>query len=187
MVRAARHYHARFAPADPPVDEAGYRALIRRVLRRSARRPGAAAPLVVIPGHDSLRALSGAMPDLLKAECGGMWRSYAVRSHWRMIHPVSREHQARMARQLVEAFPVRWAPVAHLVRFPPLSINHGILLFDVEETARGLRFAAYDPNAPGAPAELTYDRAARTFAFARNSYWRGGPVDVIEAYRGGLY
>lgn len=189
MVRSARQffYHARFEPELPPPDDAECRRLIRAVVARSPRRPGAAQTRVVIPGFAGLRAFSAARGGLLKAECGGAWQSYVLRSHWRMVFPISRRHQERTAVQLQEALRARPAPVVHLVRFPQLTINHALLLISGEPTPAGLRFAAYDPNLPAQPAELTYDAATRTFHFPRNHYWAGGRVDVIEVYRGWFY
>ena len=189
MVRSARQffYHARFEPAQAAADERTYRGLIREVVSRSPRRPSADADKLVIPGYDSLRSFSQAQAPLLHAECGGAWQSYFLRSHWRMILPMSRGHQERMARHLVEVFPKRIAPIVHLVRFPQLTINHGIVLFDFIETGAEIRYAAYDPNVPEHPSELIYDRAKRTFLFPRNHYWNGGRVDVVEVYRGWLY
>jgi hypothetical protein len=184
MVRSARQffYHARFEPEAPPADAATYRRLIRAVVARDPCRPGLEAERVIIPGYMGLRAFSGAHAALLKAGCGGAWQSYCLWSHWRMVFPFSRRHQARMARQLAAG--VARAPIVHLVRFPSLTINHGIVLFEVQETGLGARFAAYDPNVPAQPAELTYDAAQRTFFFPRNHYWAGGRVDVLEVYRG---
>jgi hypothetical protein len=189
MVRTARQFlfHAQFEPSWAVADERTYRGLIREVVSRSPRRPGADADKLVIPGYDSLRSFSQAQAPLLKAECGGAWQSYFLRSHWRMILPMSRRHQERMARHLVEVFPKRIAPIVHLVRFPQLTINHGIVLFGLAATEADIRFAAYDPNVPDHPAELVYDRATRTFLFPRNHYWNGGRVDVVEVYRGWLY
>jgi len=76
------------------------------------------------------------------------------------------------------------SPIIHLVRFPILSINHGMVLFDVAETADGLRFEAYDPNDPAKPTPLSFNAATRTFFLPANRYWAGGRVDVIEIYRG---
>jgi hypothetical protein len=189
MVRTARQffYHARFEPARAVADERTYRGLIREVVSRSARQPGTDADKLVIPGYDCLRSFSNAQAPLLKAECGGAWQSYFLRSHWRMILPMPRRHQERMARHLVEVFPKRIAPIVHVVRFPQLTINHGIVLFDFTETGAEIRYTAYDPNVPGQPSELIFDRAQRTFFFPRNHYWKGGRVDVVEVYRGWLY
>lgn len=189
LVRSARQflYHARFDSAKPQTNAETYARLIRTVVARNPRRPSAPEDRVVIPGYDSLRAFSAAHEGLLKANCGGAWQSYFLRSHWRIVLPMTRSHQARMAWQLVDSFGPRLAPIAHLIRFPQLTINHGIVLMDWTETPAGLRFIAYDPNQPVRPTELVFDREQRTFFFPRNHYWPGGRVDVIEAYRGGLY
>jgi hypothetical protein len=189
MVRSVRQflYHARFEAALPVADAQTYLRRIREVVSRSPRRPSPETEKIVIPGYDCLRSFSQAQKGLLKAECGGAWQSYFLRSHWRMILPVFRRHQERMAGRLAAALTARRAPIVHLVRFPQLTINHGIVLYALAETPSALRFMAYDPNVPEHPAELSYSRADRTFYFPRNHYWAGGRVDVIEVYRGWLY
>jgi hypothetical protein len=134
-----------------------------------------------------LRQFSEAQETLLKAECGGAWQSYFLRSHWRMTLPITRRQQEQMARQLLEAFSKKPTPIVHLLRFPQLTINHGIVLFGFRETDSAIQFQAYDPNIPAHPAQLTYQRADRTFYFPRNHYWPGGKLDVVEVYRGWFY
>jgi len=189
MVRSARQffYHARFDSAQPTADAATYRNLIRQVVGRNPRRPSPAAMRLVVPGYDCLRTFSQAQAPLLKAECGGPWQSYFLRSHWRMVFPVWRGHQEQMAQQLLRALPARPAPIVHLFRFPHITINHGIILVGATESDRDIRFDAYDPNIPAHPVQLQYERATRTFAFPRTHYWAGGPLNVIEIFRGGLY
>ncbi len=189
MARSARQflYHARFDPALPRAEPATCCALIREVVSRSSRCASVDADKIVIPGYDCLRAFSQAQAPLLQSECGGAWQSYFLRSHWRMVFPMSRAHQSRMSRHLLTVFPSRIAPIIHLVRFPQLTINHGMVLFDFVETEASIRFAAYDPNIPDHPAELTYDREGRTFFLPPNHYWAGGRVDVVEVYRGWFY
>jgi hypothetical protein len=184
MVRSARQffYHARFEPAQAMADERTYRGLIRGVVSRSPRQPSPDTDKLVIPGYDSLRSFSQAQAPILKAECGGAWQSYVLRSHRRMILPISRRHQESMAAQLTRSLPVRRAVIAHIFRFPQLTINHGIVLYDMAETETGLRFTAYDPNQPQQPTELNYHLADRTFYFPRNHYWAGGQVNVVEAF-----
>ncbi len=186
MVRSARqfHYHAVFFPESPPAEAETCRRLIREVVSRSPRRPSPAATKVPVPGFDGLRSLSRAHESLLKAECGGAWQSYCLRSHWRMILPVSRRHQARTARRLTGALAENRAPIVHLFRFPQVTINHGIILLRLRQTDSAIQFAAYDPNLPDRPTELAYDRAGRTFTYPPNRYWAGGRVDVIEVYKG---
>jgi hypothetical protein len=189
MVRSARQffYHARFEPTSAVVAAGTYRRLIRQVVSRSPRVVSRESERVVIPGYDGLRSFSGAQEELLKAECGGAWQSYSLRSHWRMVFPITRRHQERTARMLTGALKARPAPIVHLFRFPRVAINHGIVLYDLADTPSELRFKAYDPNVPGHPAELKYDRAARTFKLPANHYWAGGRVEVVEVYRNWLF
>jgi hypothetical protein len=187
VARAARQFFqfARFDPQQPVADEATYRRLVRAVVSRSPRR--AAAEAVIIPGYPNLRAFSQAHERLLKEECGAAWESYVQRGHWRMTFPFSRGHQANTAGRLLEALRRGTPPVVHLVRFPSLTINHAGVVFDAAEAPDAIRFALYDPNEPGAPTELTYDRATRTYSFPSNAYFIGGRVDVYEIYRGWCY
>jgi hypothetical protein len=189
LVRSARQffYHARFEANQPPLAADAYRKLVRQVVGRSPRQASPESDRIVFPGYGGLRAFSQAQEALVKAECGGAWQSYALRSHWRMVFPISRRHQQNLCGQLLESFGERAIPIVHLVRFPQLTINHGMLLFGHEETGTEMRFAAYDPNQPGQPTQLIYDRAERTFQLPRNHYWAGGRVDVIEVYRGRIY
>ncbi len=189
VVRAARqfYYHARFAPEQAVADARTYVALIRAVVGRNPRRPSRSGERLVIPGYDGLRSFSRAHEQLLKASCGAAWQSYFLRSHWRMVFPVWRAHQARLAARWQRVLREPAAPLVHLFRFPHITINHGILLFRATESDREIRFEAYDPNTPDHSVSLFYDRAARTFHFPRARYWPGGPLQVIEICCGWLY
>jgi hypothetical protein len=189
MVRSVRQflYHARFDPALPVADAQTYRERIRQVISRSPRRLSPEAGRVVIPGYGGLRSFSEAQEPLLKAECGGAWQSYFVRSHWRMVFPVPPWHQERTARRLARVIAAGTPPIVHIFRFPRVTINHGIVLYDFAETPSALRFSAYDPNVPARPAELTYDREKRSFFLPRNHYWAGGRIQVVHVYRGWLF
>jgi hypothetical protein len=190
MVRSTRQffYHARFEPGLPVAETEVYRRLIRQIVSRNPR--GASAPLekrIVFPGYDGLRAFSQAHEPLLKAECGSAWQSYFLRSHWRMVFPVPGWHQERIAQRLTRSLRTAGVPLVHLFRFPRITINHGIVLYSLEETEGEIRFEAYDPNIPAHPVKLTYDRARRAFTFPPACYWPGGVLSVIEIYCGGLY
>jgi hypothetical protein len=190
MVRTVRQffYHARFDPGLPAVKTEAYRRLVRQIISRNPRH-GSAAPeeQVVVPGYDGLRAFSQAHEPLLKAECGGAWQSYFLRSHWRMVFPTPKWHQEQIARQLARSLREGGVPLVHLFRFPRITINHGIVLFGMTESEREIQFEAYDPNIPEHPVRLVFDRAGRTFIFPPACYWAGGPLSVIEIFRGGLY
>ena len=150
MVRSVRQffYHARFEDGRPVEGTDAYRRLIRQVVGRRPWQPSQEPNQVVIPGYHGLRSFSQEQGALLKAECGGAWQSYALRSHWRMVFPISRHNQARLSTRLLESLAQQAIPIVHLVRFPQLTINHGVVLFDHLEDEKEIRFAAYDPNQP---------------------------------------
>lgn len=189
VARSARQFflHACFDNTLPRVSDDEYRVLIRRVMRASPRRGGRPADRVVIPGYANLREFSQAREGLLKAGCGGAWQSYFQRGNWRMIFPFTRPHQARAAEEFLAAIRRDDCPVAHLLRFPQLTLNHAILLFDARETGDQIVFSAYDPNLPERPTTLTYDRATRGFSFPANNYFPGGRVNAYHVYRGLFY
>lgn len=186
LTRVARQflYHARFDAGQKVAGDEIYRRLVRKVISRNLRTPCEPKSQIVIPGFASLREFSRAREHLLKAECGGAWRSYFLRSHWRMVFPISRAHQNHTAENLLVAIQDNFSPIIHLVKFPSLTINHGMILFDVAETGGGLEFSAYDPNDPEKPARLKFERATKKFFLPANSYWAGGELNIIEIYRG---
>jgi hypothetical protein len=184
LVRAARQflYHARFDAQAAVAEDAVYRRLIRKTVSRNPRRTAPTREQIVIPGFAGLREFSAARPRLLKEECGGAWRSYVLRSHWRMVFFISRAHQQKTAESLANALRRGFSPIVHLVQFPALTINHGMILFDVAATGAGLSFSAYDPNDPEKPATIMFDKARRQFSMPANAYWAGGALNIIEIF-----
>ncbi len=189
VARSTRQFfeHARFDPTQPVADGATYRRLIRRVISIAPNQTLPEANKVVIPGYANLHAFSEAQAPVLKAECGGAWQSYTQHGHWRMLLPFTRGHQKRMSEQLLADLKENRPPVVHLVRFPQLTINHAVVLYDATQTEKEIRFAAYDPNNPKVSVPLTFDRASRTFQFPANDYYPGGRVDVYEVYQDWRY
>jgi hypothetical protein len=104
-----------------------------------------------------------------------------------MIFPLTRSHQDAMARQLARRLQSERLPVVHVVRFPKLSINHAMVLFDCQERANEIEFSAYDPNDPEHPVPVTYDRQEKRFRLPQNKYFAGGRVDLYEVYCGWNY
>jgi hypothetical protein len=184
LVRAARQflYHARFNTRANFADDQTYRRLVRAVVARNPRQVALPKKQIVIPGFSCLRELSAAFPKLLKDECGGAWRSYFLRSHWRMVFPISREHQRKTAASLADTLSNGYSPIVHLVRFPALTINHGMVLSEAVPNSGGWDFPAYDPNNPEKPTVISFDNAARQFSLPANAYWPGGPLDIIEIF-----
>lgn len=189
MVRSTRqfYYHARFDPDLPAATPESCRKLVREVVSRNPRRADPGSEKVIIPGFDGLRSFSRAHESLLKSELGSAWQSYFVRSHWRMVFPVVRHHQKYMSGQLLRSLRKRGITLVHLFRFPHITINHGIVLFAASELEKTIEYEAYDPNIPAHPVKLIYERDRRRFVFPPSIYWGGGPLKVIEIYRGGFF
>ena len=103
-----------------------------------------------------------------------------------MIFPFPAIHQRRLAAQLLTSLARGWPPIVHVLRYPELTINHLVVVFDAEETPAEIRFRTYDPNDATRAVTLTYDRATRAFSFARTPYFPGGPVKAYEVYDGML-
>jgi hypothetical protein len=184
VARSARQFfqHARFDPTQPVADEAIYRKLIRRVVSTSPRTLLPTDRRIVIPGYTNLFAFSLAQERLLKEECGGAWQSYFQRGHWRMIFPFSGRNQEKMVDQLRSSIRRNRPPVVHIARFPSLTINHALVLFDARETEAEVEFNAYDPYDPLKPAVLTFNKTERQFYYPANDYFVGGKADVYEIY-----
>ncbi len=185
LARVARQffYHARFEAEQPVATDDIYRQLVRAVIARHPRNPSKAGEQIVIPGYPGLSAFSRAQEPLCKTECGPAWRSYFLRSHWRMAVPFSRAHQLRTAKALATALKQNRLPILHLVKFPAMSINHCIVLFGVTETEGGWEFESYDPNNADEAERLTFDRASQTFFLLPNACWPGGALNVSHIYR----
>jgi hypothetical protein len=185
VARSARQFfqHARFDATLPQAGDKTYRKLINEVVSRDPSECTPEEKRVVIPGFANLREFSTHKTKLLQEECGGAWRSYIQRGHWRMMHLFSGRHQEREAARLVASIKANRPPVVHIVKFPRLTINHALLLYGVEESEREIRFTTYDPYEPHVPQTLTFDRATREFSFPRNPYFIGGKVDIYEIYR----
>jgi len=189
VARAAKQFfqNARFDASQPKADEETYRALVRRVVSIAPRKVLPEDRKIVVPGYASLFSFSEDWEHVLKAECGGAWRSYFQKGHWRMVLPLTRANQSRMTEQLLDSLGRNRPAVIHVVRFPRLTINHSLVVFDAEENKEDIRFSVYDPNHPEKPSTLTFDRATRRFHLPRNPYFIGGRVDVYEIYHAWNY
>jgi hypothetical protein len=124
--------------------------------------------------------LSRSREAILKDECGGAWRSCVLRSHWRMIFPISRAHQIRTAEKLFAAMNEGVAPAVHLVRFPHLILAFSSAMMTSFDSALiVVRHGFYLPGKTIAgsksfkefPAGGFFHRATHSASDARFSRW----------------
>lgn len=189
VARSAKQFflHARFDPTQPECSETDYAAKIRQIVKRHVAKESGEDNRILFPGFNSLREFSGKYEKLLKANLGGAWQSYVNKRHWRMIFPFTTKNTADEARHLAAQAEKGRTPIVHVFRFPQLTINHALLLFQVEKTADGMTFITYDPNLPESPSKLHYLKSETRFELPRNIYWAGGMVNVYETYTGSKF
>jgi len=184
--RMARQFfqYAQFDPAATKLDDDAYRKAIATVVSRTPGEAGGAGK-VVIPGYANLRDFSRAREALLKEATGDYLYSLFQFSNWRMIFPFSRDHQEATAQQLLGELQLGYLPIVHLIHFAPFpdtQIDHVVLIFGEETTAREIRFQIYDPNYFERPGVLIFERASRTFILPSTKYFNDGPLDVYEIF-----
>lgn len=182
VARSAAQFfeNAKFAADQPKVDAPAYRRLAERVVATNPREPLPPEKKIIIPGYADLRSFSADYESVLKEACGGAWQSYFQRGNWRMIFPFSRQHQTSTSKRIQSRLERGQLVLVHLVRFPQLSINHTVLVVGAQEGQDSTQFLCYDPNQPGAPLTLTFDRRSQTFIMPTCLYFPGGRVDVYE-------
>jgi hypothetical protein len=176
------HRFARFDPERPRVSEAEYRQLARRIFRIPAwRTPYPTAKRIVIPGFSDLHAFSATYEHLLKANIGNWIPTYLRPGNWRIIHPVPRSGQARLAQWLVERVDHGDLGVLYLFRIP--WMNHVVVVFGYERLdGDDVRFTVFDPNYPNEKAPLYFRASESSFEFPERWYWTGGRVNAIRVY-----
>ena len=188
VVRAARQFlvNAQFDPTAAPVDDATALILAREVMARGPRSTVATEPPIVIPGYTGLRDFSAAHEQVLKDEMLQDWRSVLPRGDWRIVAPAFPAEQARTAEALYRKVRAGTPAIIRVFRFPVMTINHAVLLYDAAERDGDVEFTAYDPNDVTGPIVVRFDRTAGTFLFPPRDYFDGGPIKVYEIYVGWL-
>jgi hypothetical protein len=190
MSRGANQFFrfARFVPAARPVSPEEYTRLTLEVLSRPAWEPPASEDRrVVIPGYPDLHTLSAAQEAAVKSAFDSNILSMIHWRNWRVIVAFSPEHQEGVARELLAEMDAARPAALMITNYPDEDlINHVVLVFDyrVRRDASGgpagIEFIAYDPNDPGSPLEIHFDRATRAFWVPPLTY---GPPGRIRAFR----
>jgi hypothetical protein len=186
MARAVTQFQrfARFDPAAPRVSSDEYVARIKQVVAHSPwEEPAPADARVVIPGYGSLFELSRDREAAVKEGLGGRFWSLVHWTNWRVVFPVPRWQQERVAREALAEL-AAGRPVQLLVtNFPTWELNHTVLAYAYHLDAAGnVLFTVYDPNDPHAPGCVTFDRAERSFEASRLYDTHPGPIRAFRMY-----
>ena len=185
LARGLRQFFAfaRFDPAAPRLDRAGYVERVRQVVARAPWEPPAPPDeRVVIPGYLNLRALSAGEEEAVKDALGGRFWTWVHWTNWRVVFPVSAGHQAEVARAIM-------AEIAHerlaqllVTNWPKPELNHTVVAYEFREAPASIEFLVWDPNDPEEPGILTFDRQQRRFVATRLYATAPGVIRVFRMY-----
>jgi hypothetical protein len=185
LARGLRQFFqfARFDPAAPRLDHAGYAERVHRVVARPPwRAPLAPEARVTIPGYASLREFSRAEEAAVKEGLGGRFWTLVHPTIWRTMFPVPRAHQARVLAEVRDELAAGRLVQLLVTNWPVLELNHTVVAFAARDTDRGVDLAIWDPNEPARPGTITFDAAARRFWATRVYATRPGPIRMFRMY-----
>jgi hypothetical protein len=187
MCRAVlQFYHfAEFHPELPQASEADYQAIVRKLSRIPAWSTAPRAK-VVVPGYKDLHSFSLGQTLTVQKNLGLWWPSYWRTGNWRIVLPVPRSGQERIAKWLRSELDHQQIRTVYITRFRP--INHCLVVYHYTSGQNGdLVFDVYDANQPDKLVHLTYRAAERSFYYDKTWYYRGGLISVLRLYVSPLF
>jgi hypothetical protein len=191
LVRGASQFFrfARFDPSASALTPADYTRLTREVLTiRPWDPPRPADARVLIPGYPDLQTFSRDQEQAVKAGLGSNILSMFDVRLWRVAVAFSGAHQTRLAHDLQDEVDAGRPVVVMITTFPHEDLlNHAVLVYEYRQETGVLEFRVYDPNDPGTPGTLYFDRTAQRFAVPPLTYSPAGPVRAFRLYTSPLF
>ena len=187
MVRAVLQFYrfAEFRPDLPKPSESEYREIVRTISRIPAWSSGPREKIVV-PGYSDLHSFSLGEKLLIQKNLGLWWPSYCRIGNWRIVFPVPRSGQERLAATLRKELDQGQIDAVYITRMKP--INHCLIVYHYTAEADGdIVFDVYDVNQPGKLVHLTYRASDRSFYFDKTWYYPGGLVSALSLFVCPLY
>jgi hypothetical protein len=182
LVRAVLQFHkfAEFRPDFPRASDEEYR---RRILQLSRIPVWSSGPKekIQFPGYTDLHSFSADRALVLQKNLGLWWPSFWRLGNWRIVLPVPRSGQKRLAYRLRENLDRGPIQSVYMTRFRPL--NHCLVIYRYEAQPDGdLVFLVYDVNQRGKVVHLRYRGSDESFYFDKTWYYPGGLVNVLPLY-----
>jgi hypothetical protein len=176
---------AEFRPDQPKLSEDEYRARIKKLDRIPVWSKGPPTK-IQIPGYPDLYSFSAANALLLQKNLGLWWPSYWRIGNWRIVFPVPRSGQERMAYWLQQRLDAGEIEPIFITRWRP--INHCVIAYRYAKQPNGdLIFSVVDVNQPGKDVHLRYQVTDRSFYLDRTWYYPGGLVSVLRLFASPLF
>ena len=176
---------AEFRPDLPKVSPSDYGEIVRTLSRFP---PWSSGPKekVTVPGYKDLHSFSLGQTLAIQKNLGLWWPSYWRIGNWRIVFPVPRSGQERMAKWLRNKLDDGRIQTVYITRFRP--INHCLVVYRYSSGRNGdIIFDVYDANQPGKLVHLTYRASDRSFYFDKTWYYRGGLVNLLRLYVSPLF
>ena len=101
-------------------------------------------------------------------------------TNWRVGFPMTAAQQERVARETVAELRAGRLVQMLVTNLPKVELNHTVVAFGYRRSTRGIEFAVWDPNEPGAAGVVLFDEAGRRFWAERMFDTEPG---VIRAFR----
>ena len=185
LARGVRQFaqFARFDPALPKLDRAGYVERVKHIVARPAR--DAALSLddrIVIPGYTNLREFSRDEESSVKEGLGGPFWTWVHWTNWRVVLPVDGSHQEGVAHQILAELRAGRLVQLLVTNWPKPELNHTLVAFEARDTGAQIDFGVWDPNDPAAPGVLSFQREPRAFWATRLYDTEPGAIRVFRMY-----
>jgi hypothetical protein len=190
LARSLRQFFlfARFDPAGPRLASEDYVARVREVVERPPWGPALPADdRVVIPGYRSLREFSAAQEAAVKEGLGGRFWTLVHWTNWRVGFPMTAAQQERVARETVAELRAGRLVQMLVTNLPKVELNHTVVAFGYRRSTRGIEFAVWDPNEPGAAGVVLFDEARRRFWAERMFDTEPGVIRAFRMYYSWLW
>lgn len=186
LARAVRQFSqfARFDPALPKLDHAGYVERVKRVVARPARAD--TLPLddrTVIPGYANLREFSRDEEQAVKDGLGGRFWTWVHWTNWRVTLPVSGAQQEGVAYEIVEQLRAGRLVQLLVTNWPKPELNHTVIAYESRPLENGdIEFFVWDPNNPDWPGIMTFEPSAQRFWATKLYDTEQGPIRAFRMY-----
>ena len=185
MARAVNQFQrfARFEPTAPRLTAQDYTARVREITARAPWR--AALPpedRIVIPGYGALNEFSRAQEPAVKAGLTARLWSWIHWTNWRVVYPMPPAHQEGVARETLDELHAGRAVQWLITNLPTIELNHTVVVYTYRDHGPHIDFMVYDPNDPGVPGTIRFDRRARRFASTRVYNTSIGPIRAFRMY-----
>jgi hypothetical protein len=187
LVRSVLQFRrfAEFRSDLPKLTENEYRSRIEDLVRIPAWSSGPKNK-IQFPGYSNLYSFSAAHSLMLQEALGVWWPSYWRIGNWRIVFPVPRSGQERLALWLQNRLDAGNIEAIYITRMKP--INHCMVAYKYVKQSNGdLLFFVYDVNQPAKEVHVRYQAADRSFYYDRTPYYPGGLVSVMKMYVSPLF